>query len=214
MERLTGCISKGMQAEQSVATGAFCMAKENISNRKGFSTNVLIVTFLLVFAVIAISVKLSAFNAAVNQFNQPISITPTKAPVQVNNPATTSPAPTDDPCGSGMGTPNYLICKKLNTPKLQITVKENDSSLVVTNNEDVTLTHCDYSIDSDINKDDFYELGVFSDYATIPAHQTVNIPWGDIIKQDGTRFQYAEQAPTDLVIDCTGAKGDEEWSNY
>ena len=94
--------------------------------------------------------------------------------------------------------------KKLNA-KVEIT----SQALLVTNNDDLEWNMCDYSIGSDISPEDFYELGILSSYAIIQPHQTMRVPWNQITKQDGTKFDYTTTQPKDLVIDCSAG----EWSN-
>ncbi|HUD44385.1 MAG TPA: hypothetical protein VMR41_02480 [Patescibacteria group bacterium] len=106
--------------------------------------------------------------------------------------------------------------KKTNKPKLDATVKATSQYLIVTNNEDAEWTSCDYSIDYDKNPDDFYELGIFSNYATIQPHQTLQIPWDQITKMDGTKFVYtgAGTLPDDLYFFCSVNNTDKDWSSY
>jgi hypothetical protein len=123
-----------------------------------------------------------------------------------------TPAPTD-PCEQVKGTSFYGPCLKSSIPHLNATVKESTQALIVTNNDSVNWEECDYSIGANLNENDFYELGTNDSYSNIPAHETVYVPWSALTKRDGTRFNYYNQQPNDLMIDCSAGGTDAEWRN-
>ena len=144
-----------------------------------------------------------------------VANTQSPGPTQVVNATLPpNPAPTDSCKGVIFG--KYFDNCPYPTPTtLNATVKVNSQYLIVTNNDDVEWSGCDYSIGADLTPDDFFELGMFSNYSTIKPHHTEYIPWGAITKNDGTRFNYGTTEPNDLKIDCAADnnKGG-SWSNY
>ena len=167
----------------------------------------------------------SGSNESSNSSNTKPSSVPTKKQIGIKTKqkrTMSTPVPTD-PCADSAGTSDWTECEKENNPpaKLNATVQASDQNLSVTNNDNVNWNTCDYTIDQDTDPDDYYELGSLfgTNYSSIPAHQTVYIPWGQITKQNGTRFSYDTTEPNDLTIDCTVGSNiktskSAEWSNY
>jgi len=147
---------------------------------------------------------------AINTKNA-ISPTASKTATDIKKPKQT-PEPTD-PCEEVKGTQFYGPCLKASIPHLNATVKESNQALIITNNDSVNWEECDYSIGANLNETDFYELGSNNNYLNIPAHGTVYVPWGAFTKRDGTRFNYYNQQPNGLMIDCSAGGTDAEWRN-
>ena len=135
-----------------------------------------------------------------------------------------TPEPTN-PCKEYIGSigNQYRDCMDLwvkdqnrNEPVLKADVEATNQSLVVTNQDTVDWTGCDYSIGANTNPDNFYELGGLfgGPYATIKAGQTISVPWGELTLNDGTRFDYSAKKPDDLHIECSVGDESEQWGNY
>lgn len=127
-----------------------------------------------------------------------------------------SPVPTD-PCADMVGTSNYAPCEDSlapTEPPLKATVQTSDQYLIVTNNSNVNWTDCYVSIDSDIYPNDFYQQDPSSG-SSIPAGGTYDFAWGNIVKLDGTRFNFANIEPNDIIVGCDYGKDDQGiWTNY
>ena len=187
------------------------------------------VVFLLGSFLFATSSDISTKNNTVTTTNKVKQIT--KTPIAVVKSAVVmsskkkpkiSTEPTD-PCaglgGSGLGGSMFVNCENQQhtNPKLNATVQASDDYLIIINNSNQDWTNCDYSIGYDLNSNDFYELNPNSNssYSSIPERGTIDIPWGDITKNDGTRFNYSTTMPSDLEFSCNyGKNGYGEWTNY
>jgi hypothetical protein len=171
------------------------------------SNAVKVLSFFILLGISMVATGGSKSNQATN------IPSPSAAPV-VNATLPPSPASTES-CKGVLFGKCFDNCSTPTPTKLNASVKVNSQYLIVTNNDDVEWSGCDYSIGADINPDDFYELGIFGNYSTIKPHQTEYIPWGAITKTDGTRFNYGTTEPSDLQINCAANnnKGG-TWSNY
>lgn len=175
----------------------------------------------LIYAIIVLGLSNSSSSV-----NNKIKVTPTKKlPVALIKHTTfmpkkikpkNTPVPTD-PCNDIVGTSGWASCEDSlapTEPPLKATVQISDQYLIVTNNSDVDWTNCYASIGSDTNPNDFYQQDPSSS-SSIPAGGTFDFAWSNIVKPDGTRFNYASTEPDDIIIGCDYGKDSEGiWTNY
>lgn len=117
-----------------------------------------------------------------------------------------TPTPTStDPCHEYQGTDKWQECNQLNIatslgaePKLDATVRFENTYLSITNNTDIEWDGCIAYIPNYLDKDPYYNTtGI-----VIKPHQTGEIAWADLTRDSGERFNYYTTKPQSIQLIC------------
>lgn len=191
--------------------------KEKMQNNKSRVLNFLLVIFAIFFLLLAGDSKLLTRPQA--EISTQVAVTPEAKAIKPTEVPKTTPIPTDA-CNQYADTSEMVPCMQMedalqqaNNPPLQATVTYASNGLFITNNDTVEWDSCDVTIGADSsNINQTYELGGFNN--TVAPHTTVRVPWENITKEDGTRFNYFTTQPQDLDVSCTVGKVEEHKKIY
>jgi hypothetical protein len=146
-----------------------------------------IIGFWVLFILVANSSKGN------NNATENIATDITTAPTQVISPTLIIASPT----------PLIVTPSSEPTPKPPFaTITYSNRYMLIKNLGNTKLTSCLVTIGYGSvfsPNTDYYE----ADFGDIPANSIYSLPWSNITKQDGTRFDYYKNQPQDVELDCT-----------
>ena len=73
-----------------------------------------------------------------------------------------------------------------------------DYYMQIANNEQVKWELCDVTIGYETSGDQYY-----ADFGEMLPHQTIQLPWSEITREDGRRFDFSQVEPRNVHLACT-----------